>query len=389
MLRPVNFSILQRHFWGILLPAGPQPAAPAPRASMSATTLHANDPALLISGVYHAAIDSQRATFSRCYDDRWRCGTRNAQNGDEPLYAPGARVAVLTDATRVYATLEFGGVAGYCSPDCTGTPPAQCYRPGGGAVCTNRCEARLYVDGVATPLPRQHGAGGRFSGEQVLLLLDDSAGGGDVGGGPPTGVRTAGSALRKIELVMPWGGVVAFRSFTLSPDTARRQRPTLPTTTVAFYGDSITQGFCADVPYPEAIGQWNGTRRAGVAKEGVVRPWPHASVHVDDVSSACARGRLLGACCGLVAPPVHAQARTSTHKHAQARTRTHTHAHARTSTHKHAQAPSARRHAPRTHRRVGDDQPWHRRHARGRRHAPRRGDRCHWSRPSLSVHRHE
>ena len=109
-----------------------------------------------------------------------------------------------------------------------------------GAVCTNRCEVRLYVDGVETPLP-QAAPRTSYSGEVVVLLLD----------GAPAGV------LRKLELVMPWGGVVAFRSFTLSPAGARLARPAPPPLTATFYGDSITQGFCADVPYPEALGQWN------------------------------------------------------------------------------------------------------------------------------------
>ena len=219
---------------------------------MGSITVAPDDDALLVTGHYSMQRDRERISFSRCYDQSWHCG-RGGKNGDEPLMAPGARVSLLTDATKVYAVLEYGGVAGYCSADCVGTPPSQCYRPGGGATCRNRCEARLYVDGVARPL-LDFSVKSVYRGEEVLVLLNEEH-----------------AAMRRVELVMPWGGVVAFRGMTLSPASARRARPPAPALSAVFYGDSITQGFCADVPFPDAIGMWNGWESINLGIGGMVR----------------------------------------------------------------------------------------------------------------------
>ena len=57
---------------------------------------------------------------------------------------------------------------------------------------------------------------------------------------------------------MPWGAEVHFRGFRLCCGDPQARKPTGIGFTVAAYGDSIVQGFCAGTPFPEALGRLNG-----------------------------------------------------------------------------------------------------------------------------------
>ena len=130
-----------------------------------------------------------------------------------------------------------------------------------GGPCPNHCALKLYADGVrALPSPpraRMHG----FTTVALLHHTGDAA--------PPN---------RTLELVMPRGGHVELVGLRLSVARApalevRRPhwRPHAAFRWLA-YGDSITQGFCADTPYPEIIGRENGWRDINAGISALPRP---------------------------------------------------------------------------------------------------------------------
>ena len=216
-------------------------------ASMSTLRLPAGDLRMSMSDYFDFRTTNGESAFDRCYDPNWGCNWPGSF-ADEPRMTPGVTISVQTDAPVVRAALHYGGRSGYCSADCPGTPPSFCYHPPNGLVCRNRCEPKVYVDGR---LARLAGNGGKsqYGGDQTFVLLD------------------AGSdrRTRTIELVLPWGAVVSFRHLELD---GWREEPRAPHGAawgvaprkggrVVFYGDSITQGFCADEPYPEVLARMN------------------------------------------------------------------------------------------------------------------------------------
>lgn len=197
---------------------------------------------------------------------------------------PGASVTVVSNAEAASALVVYPEA---CSADCPGVMPKWCYVPEPncshgdgdgdyaraegreipaasgthhvmcGGPCPNHCALKLYVDGVRRALPsppRAHMHG--FTTVALLHHTGDAA--------PPN---------RTLELVMPRGGHVELVGLRLSVARApalevRRPhwRPHAAFRWLA-YGDSITQGFCADTPYPEIIGRENGWRdiNAGIS----------------------------------------------------------------------------------------------------------------------------
>lgn len=156
-------------------------------------------------------------------------------------------MSLVTDATIVHATLTYVAT---CRPACAGTPPDHCYRPTPDCgdshfqcgVCNNHCAPKLYVDGRLVALPS---AQTEFAqGTHHVKLIDF------------TGMQTA--TQRQLEVVMPWGGEVQLRGFSLCCNSPSLQRPPAsPQFRFVAYGDSITQGFCANTPYPEVLGRIN------------------------------------------------------------------------------------------------------------------------------------
>ena len=136
---------------------------------------------------------------------------------------------------------------------CCGTLPNSCYHPDPGhgfrrGVCVNHCEPKLYVDGGLQALPEQSRRLEYEGAQQEELLLLDVA-------------NISGHKNRIIELVMPFGGEIVLRGFRLSCTDGRvptLQRPREHVFQYIAYGDSITQGYCAPTPYPEALGRMNG-----------------------------------------------------------------------------------------------------------------------------------
>lgn len=209
-----------------------------------------DDEKLLYDQYYDLAKSHERASFHRCYDPRYGCDLpRSLGFGREWWYHPGARVTLVTNATRVHAKLAYV-IA--CEASCPGTLPNNCYRPApscsGSAhvqcgTCTNQCSPQLYVDGELRALPSRHSEYGEGVHDVLLLEVADSS----------------PRRERRLELVMPWGGQVELLHFRLCCATPNLQQP-MPSSEFHFvaYGDSITQGFCAGTPYPEALARLNG-----------------------------------------------------------------------------------------------------------------------------------
>ena len=207
-----------------------------------------DDDNLLYDQYYNLTRTRESASFRRCYDPKYGCDLPESFGfGREWYYHPGARVTLLTDATRVHAVLVY---VVPCEEACAGTLPNHCYHPRNcerGAqfqcgACTNHCAPNIYVDGVLQILPTRRSEFGE--GSHDILLFD---------------ITTAARRERRLELVMPWGGQVELHQIRLCCGTPSLRRPTASSTFhFVAYGDSITQGFCAGTPYPEAIGRLNG-----------------------------------------------------------------------------------------------------------------------------------
>ena len=238
--------------------AAGQASEPAAASSAAAEVVELGAQDLEASDYYSSYIRDGALHFRRQYDPSFKCGN-GAFMQDLPCMAPGARISLETDASEVTARLRYGGNAGYCDVGCTGTAPSSCYHPTRGKAksCDNQCTPTLLVDGEARPLaaPRKR----RYSGDEEVVLLSDTA--------------EAVPRVRRIEMVMPWGAVVAIRGMRLSGRGATgdgaalvaRRPAQLPTTrNIVFYGDSITQGFCSAEThaYPEEVGRLNRWREA-------------------------------------------------------------------------------------------------------------------------------
>lgn len=224
---------------------------------MAELMLAPNHPALLYDQYFEVFKSAERAYFRRCYDPQHGCEMPSHFGfGKEFSYHPGARVAMLTDATRVHAVLEY---VHPCESGCPGTLPDHCYRPDAicrgsshfmCGPCRNHCEPKVYVDGVLTQMP-EGSAGQRPDIGLVptdVLLVDF------------TGASSARARLRRIELVMPWGGEVHIRGFRLccGNPQPRVSKPSGSAFKFVAYGDSIVQGFCGAMPFPEVLGRLNG-----------------------------------------------------------------------------------------------------------------------------------
>ena len=209
------------------------------------------DGALLYDQYWSIDATAERVIFHRCYDPQYGCDDPEQQS--QYRYNPGARVSLLTDADRVRVMVEYGTS---CRAECPGTPPDHCYRPKPGhgfmrGTCTNHCAIKLYMNGVPRPLPSQSRRADFDAPRTEALLLFEPLGGG----------AQLPRTLRKVEIVMPWGGEVAIKGFELQrADGAlpSLKRPESRPFRFVAYGDSITQGFCAPTPYPEVIGRLNG-----------------------------------------------------------------------------------------------------------------------------------
>ena len=78
-------------------------------------------------------------------------------------------------------------------------------------------------------------------------------------GNEPVAVRLpADGKMHTYELILPYGDIVELHSVTVNPETAFETPPPRPPARCVFYGDSITQGFCAtriDRTFPFLIGE--------------------------------------------------------------------------------------------------------------------------------------
>ena len=249
-------------------------------------TLAPNDKVLHYDNYLHAHISKDHAVFDRCFDPEWYCGLRRDANeaprgslviGPWPsLQNPGTLVELRTNAARVRATLEYKATCDVGCPSNSGPPPAgttagcagsqcriagsPCYIPGPveAPTCQMSCEPTVYVDGVRQALPAA-GLRKRYDGVVTFDLLTTT-----------TGAST--SAERHVELVMPWGGVVQINSLELYDDGQLTYSPAPPRRPFTYlaYGDSTTQGFCGDLPYPDQVGRVNNWRTINLGWGGLV-----------------------------------------------------------------------------------------------------------------------
>ena len=233
-------------------------------------TILPDDTALHYDNYLHAHISKERAVFDRCYDPEWPCGFDD-ENGVSfgpwvEEQNPGTLVELRTNAARARVTLEYMQP---CDTHCadsgawSGTNTTigpSCYVPScAGCSCAMTCQPTLYVDGQRRDLPKTS-VKSRYQGLMTLDLLT------------ATSVGPSNQPERHVELVLPWGGVVQIRSLQLHDEgqlSLRRAPPRRPFTYVAF-GDSITQGFCGDTPYPEQVGRLNNWRTINLGWGGLI-----------------------------------------------------------------------------------------------------------------------
>ena len=233
-------------------------------------TILPDDTALHYDNYLHAHISKERAVFDRCYDPEWPCGFDD-ENGVAfgpwvEEQNPGTLVELRTNAARVRVTLEYMQPCDiHCadSQKWTGTNTTigpGCYVPScAGCSCAMTCQPTLYVDGRRRELPKTS-VKSRYQGMLTLDLLT------------ATSVGPSNQPERYVELVLPWGGVVQIRSLQLHDEgqlSLRRAPPRRPFTYMA-YGDSITQGFCGDTPYPEQVGRLNNWRTINLGWGGLI-----------------------------------------------------------------------------------------------------------------------
>ena len=232
-------------------------------------TILPNDPALHYDNYLHAHISEERAVFDRCYDPYWPCGVDDESGVAFGPWVeeqnPGTLVELRTNAARVRVTLEY---IQPCDIHCASqsewkgtntTVGSDCYIPAcTGCSCAMTCQPTLYVDGRRRDLPATS-VRSRYQGVLTLDLLTS------------TSVGPSHQPERHVELVLPWGGVVQIRNLQLHDEgqlSLRRAPPRRAFTYVAF-GDSITQGFCGDTPYPEQVGRLNNWRTINLGWGGL------------------------------------------------------------------------------------------------------------------------
>ena len=264
-------------------------------------TLLPDDTALHYDNYLHAHISRDRAVFDRCYDPKWPCGVDDAHRAFGPWVEqqnPGTLVELRTNAARARVTLEYTQPCDiHCATneewDGTNTTlgGTNCYVPAcTGCWCAMTCRPTLYVDGERRALPITS-VKSRYQGVLTLDLLTD----------------TSNQPERHVELVMPWGGVVQIRSVQLHDDgqlSFRRAPPRRPFTYVA-YGDSITQGFCGNTPYPEQVGRLNNWRSINLGWGGLTFQskarggGPIGQIPADLISIALGTNNWPGSICDL------------------------------------------------------------------------------------------
>lgn len=222
---------------------------------MSWRRLAPDDALLRYENYMEASVDEERAIFYRCWDPEWPCGID--ANGEYygpnvELQAPGVTIGVVTNSPLVRVTLDYV-VA--CQTDCPTTEgPGYCYVPGPPDYCAATCKPVVWVDGKRHSLPASS-IRDRYEGITTLELL----------------VERESPGERHVELELPWTGQVHFRSLELQDTgglSVRRARPRSSFTYVA-YGDSITQGFCGDTPYPDIVGRMNNWKTVNLGWGGM------------------------------------------------------------------------------------------------------------------------
>ena len=222
---------------------------------MSWRRLAPDDSLLRYENYMEASIDEERAIFYRCWDPEWPCGIDDDGNYFGPkveLQAPGVTIGVVTNSPLVRVTLDY---VVPCQPDCpTNEGPGFCYVPGPPRYCMATCKPVVWVDGKRHTLPASS-MRDRYDGATTLELL----------------VEPESPGERHIELELPWTGQVHFQSFELQ-DTgglAVRQPRSRGSFTYVAYGDSITQGFCGDTPYPDIVGRMNNWKTVNLGWGGM------------------------------------------------------------------------------------------------------------------------
>ncbi len=212
----------------------------------------------------HANISEERVVFDRCFDPEWYCGfARDDRPGQlvgpwVERQNPGALVELRTNAARVRVTLEYVEICDVGCATNSGPPGPDCYipRPERG-TCVATCEPTLYVDGERRALPPAS-IRTRYHGVLALDILTDTTGASLV-------------AERHLEIVLPWTGIVEIKGLELYDDGKLTFHPAplrRPFTYLA-YGDSITQGFCGDLPYPDQVGRLNNWRTINLGWGGL------------------------------------------------------------------------------------------------------------------------
>ena len=254
-------------------------------------TLHPANANLSYHNVLHRHVlrsnGSERAVFDRCFPGEQRCDSSPELPCCVPamLQTPGATIAVVTNAARIRAQLEYSD----CRTGCVGLHPVcysvlrqcadaahtakgshhcsstrsqtYCMKAGKvkcGGVCRNHCEPKVYVDGVRRDLPLAS-VRERYDGLLTLELL-------------ALGERPR---ERRVEVVMPWGGQVRFGALQLledesTPRVTVRRAPFPRSFTYVAYGDSLTNGMCADTPYPELVGRLNRWNVLNMGLSGIL-----------------------------------------------------------------------------------------------------------------------
>lgn len=254
-------------------------------------TLHPTHGNLSYHNVLHRTVlhqnGSERAVFDRCFPGEQRCDSSPELPCCVPamLQAPGATIALVTNAVRIRAQLEYFDCRASCvglhpvcysvlrqCTDSSDTAPtskghcsstrshAYCVKHGKvkcGGACRNHCEPKVYVDGVRRDLPVASILE-RYDGLITLELLAFER-----------------PRERRIEMVMPWGGQVRFGALQVfedesTPRVTVRRAPLPHGFTYVAYGDSLTNGMCADTPYPELIGRLNRWNVLNMGLSGIL-----------------------------------------------------------------------------------------------------------------------
>ena len=220
-----------------------QRALAGPGLTVQTLQIAPDDGRLRYEDYYNLKVSAERATFDRCYDEKYGCEQGALTQN------PGSTISFVTDAAVGYVALEY---LVNCSIGCPGFLPDGCYHPRWHCreevedmcgVCNAACSPKLYMNGVRVELPEETIRSFYANGVEEFLLWRHAA---------PL------SSPQRFDLVLPWTASIDLRALRLQ-NIQHLSRPAARSDfKYIAYGDSITQGFCSDTPYPEHLARVNG-----------------------------------------------------------------------------------------------------------------------------------